>query len=546
MSKSSYTPEFRAKIAQEYLNGNCSRKDLSKKYNIPESTIRDWINVYKTHGINAFINTNGNKQYTKDFKIQCVEAVLKGESSVLDVVSQYQISSSHMLREWISLYNANRELKDYIPKREVYMADARRKTTIEERKEIVDYCINHNRDYKGTASIYNVSYSQVYSWVKKYDVQGDDGLTDRRGRHKTDEEVNELERLRRENIRLKRQLQEKDMLNELLKKSTRTRKDVRLGKLRYDSKFIAIKFFYETKNWSINWMCKQLEISRAAYYKWLHREIPKKEAENMKLAEFIKEYDERFNHILGYRRMTSWINHFNHTDYKPKRVHRIMKKLGIHSVIRKKKKKYTSSAPESIAENKLGRDFYACAPNEKWATDVTEFKVPDESKKLYLSVILDLYDRYPVAYVISPRNDNKLVFKTFDKALATNPEAKPLFHSDRGFQYTSKVFQRKLKEHEMEQSMSRVGRCIDNGPTEGFWGIIKTEMYQMYEITNEESLRFAITDYIRFYSEERPQDRYHCKTPLEVRMEALSSEHPAEYLIPRNKRIEKYKKRWCA
>lgn len=98
----------------------------------------------------------------------------------------------------------------------------------------------------------------------------------------------------------------------------------------------------------------------------------------------------------------------------------------------------------------------------------------------------------------------------------------------------------------MEQSMSRVGRCIDNGPTEGFWGIIKTEMYQMYEITNEESLRYAITDYIRFYSEERPQDRYHCKTPLEVRMEALSSEHPAEYLIPRNKRIEKYKKRWCA
>ena len=195
MSKSSYTPEFRAKIAQEYLNGNCSRKDLSKKYNIPESTIRDWINVYKTHGINAFINTNENKQYTKDFKIQCVEAVLKGESSVLDVVSQYQISSSHMLREWISLYNANRELK-----------------------EIVDYCINHNRDYKGTASIYNVSYSQVCSWVKKYDVQGDDGLTDRRGRHKTDEEVNELERLRRENIRLKRQLQEKDMLNELLKK----------------------------------------------------------------------------------------------------------------------------------------------------------------------------------------------------------------------------------------------------------------------------------------------------------------------------------------
>jgi len=321
---------------------------------------------------------------------------------------------------------------------------------------------------------------------------------------------------------------------------------VRLGKLRYASKFMAIKFFYETKKWSINWMCKQLEVSRAAYYKWLHREIPKQEQENIELAELIKEYDKRFNHILGYRRMTSWINHFNHTNYSKKRVHRIMKKLGIHSVIRKKKKKYTSSTPETMAENKLNRDFFAAAPNKKWVTDVTEFKIPGDTKKLYLSAILDLYDRYPVGYVISTRNDNQLVFKTFDKAITANPGAKPLFHSDRGFQYTSKVFQKKLKDYHMEQSMSRVGHCIDNGPTEGFWGIIKTEMYQMYNITDEASLRFAINDYLRFYSEERPQDRYHCKTPLEVRNEAFSADCPMAYAIPRNKRIEKYKEKWCA
>ena len=321
---------------------------------------------------------------------------------------------------------------------------------------------------------------------------------------------------------------------------------MRLGKQRYESNYMTIQFFYKAEGWNINWMCEQFEISRAAYYKWLHRNISKYELENLKLAELIKEYDERFNHILGYRRMTSWINHFNHTNYKQKRVRRIMKKLGIHAVIRKKKKKYSSLKPETIAENKLGRDFYATAPNEKWATDVTEFKVPGENKKLYLSAILDLYDRYPVAYVLSNRNDNQLVFKTFDKAIAANPDAKPLFHSDRGFQYTSKVFQRKLEGQEMVQSMSRVGHCIDNGPTEGFWGILKTEMYQMYEIIDEESLRYAITDYIRFYSEERPQDRYQCKTPLEVRMEALSSEKPAEYPIPKNKRIEKYKQKWIA
>ena len=98
------------------------------------------------------------------------------------------------------------------------MAEARRKTTMEERKQIVTYCIEHNRDYKSTAALYDVSYSQVYSWVKKYDAAGEIGLTDRRGRHKTDDEVDELERLRRENLRLKRQLEEKDMVVELLKK----------------------------------------------------------------------------------------------------------------------------------------------------------------------------------------------------------------------------------------------------------------------------------------------------------------------------------------
>lgn len=188
----------------------------------------------------------------------------------------------------------------------------------------------------------------------------------------------------------------------------------------------------------------------------------------------------------------------------------------------------------------------AFVQEQEWATDVTEFKVPGEKKKLYLSAILYLYDRYLVAYVISSRNDDRLVFRTFDKAVAAFPDAKPIFHSDRGFQYTSRMFQRKLEKQEMEQSMSRVGRCIDNGPTEGFWGIIKAEMYQMHEITDESSLRYAIKDYLRFYSEERPQDRYHCKTPAEVRQEALASDTPVEYPIPENKRIKKYKEKWRA
>ncbi len=98
----------------------------------------------------------------------------------------------------------------------------------------------------------------------------------------------------------------------------------------------------------------------------------------------------------------------------------------------------------------------------------------------------------------------------------------------------------------MKQSMSRVGHCIDNGPTEGFWGIVKSEMYCMHEIVDEESLIAAIIEYMDFYNNERLQERFGCRTPLEVRQEALTSSKPAQYPIPENKRIQKYKEKWIA
>lgn len=218
MSKSPHTPEFRAMVSQEYLDGLGSYDSLAAKYQIGSTQVREWIAKYRQHGLSAFQSRKGNAPYSSEFKILCAEAVLSGQGSVDDIVAKYNISSRKVLRDWISMYNAHRELKDYNPKREVYMAEARRKTTIDERMEIVQYCIEHNRNYKDTASLYDVSYGQVYSWVKKYDADGEEGLSDKRGHHKTDGEVDELERLRRENLRLKRQLEEKDMVVELLKK----------------------------------------------------------------------------------------------------------------------------------------------------------------------------------------------------------------------------------------------------------------------------------------------------------------------------------------
>jgi len=226
-------------------------------------------------------------------------------------------------------------------------------------------------------------------------------------------------------------------------------------------------------------------------------------------------YEER-DGILGYRQMTIKINreyghHINH-----KRVYRLMRILGLKSVCRKKRYNYIKSTPEVVAENILNRDFRAERPCQKWLTDVTEFKYGD-GQKAYLSAIFDLGDRSVVSYVISKLNNNALVFDTFDLAVAAHPAAKPLFHSDRGFQYTNKTFKTKLDEAGMTQSMSRVSRCLDNGPMEGFWGILKSEMYYLRKFDTFDTLESAIHEFICYYNTRRYQKRLHCMTPLEFR-----------------------------
>lgn len=160
---------------------------------------------------------------------------------------------------------------------------------------------------------------------------------------------------------------------------------------------------------------------------------------NEKIAEKLEEMHTE-SPDKGYRRLRDDLEVYHNIPVNDKRVLRICRKRGIKSTIKYSNHGCTKQAsnPQYIAENLLNREFHADKPNEKWLTDVTEFKWYEgiEVHKIYLSAILDLYDRRIVSFVIRDRNDNPLVFETFDKAVADNPNAKPLFHSDRGFQYT--------------------------------------------------------------------------------------------------------------
>ena len=291
--------------------------------------------------------------------------------------------------------------------------------------------------------------------------------------------------------------------------------------MRQEHIYIAIEFLNTHMGYSIKEMCIALKLNRSSYYKWKKRAQSNSELLNVQITEYVKDFYEESNGVLGYRQMCININR-EKIDELPhrinvKRVRRLMRILGLKSVIRKKRPDYVKSTPEITAENILNRDFKATVPFEKWLTDVTEFKyyVGPEVKKLYLSAILDLYDRRIIAYKLGDSNNNALVFETFDEATALYPQAKPIFHSDRGFQYTNKTFHQKLVDAGMIQSMSRVGRCLDNAPMEGWWGILKSEMYYLKKFTSREELVSAIENYIHFYNTRRYQKRLNCMTPCE-------------------------------
>ena len=214
--------EDKIKACEDYLSGTASAREIAERLNLrptSEREVQRWAVRYREYGPESLLPKLKNSSYTKEFKINAVEDYLSGNGSIDDIRNKYQIPSHSTLRKWIAKYNDLKELEDYKPRPEVYTKMAyRKKTTQEEREEIVKYCIEHNNDYKGTAALYDVSYSQVYGWVQKYLEKGTDGLSDKRGKRKDESELTEVEKLRRQNKILEARVRELEMESVLLKK----------------------------------------------------------------------------------------------------------------------------------------------------------------------------------------------------------------------------------------------------------------------------------------------------------------------------------------
>ncbi|WP_166627106.1 IS3 family transposase [Jeotgalicoccus sp. S0W5] len=272
--------------------------------------------------------------------------------------------------------------------------------------------------------------------------------------------------------------------------------------------------------YTISELCAVANISRQAYYKYLNRQPPQYEIENAVIASTIAELYLKYKGVPGYRMMRHLVNRQLNTAYGARRILRIMRLMGIQSVTSKKKQVRTQKSGDLTATNTLGRQFVSEFKNEKWLTDVTEYKLKNGSR-VYMCAILDLFDNSIVAHRFSLRNNNQLVLDTFKAALKCNPLASPMVHSDRGYQFTSYGFRQLLNVNQMTQSMSRVGKCIDNGPMESFFGKLKSERYHLVRksggYATYQHLVEDLNHYIHFYNHERPQDVLFGLTPIELR-----------------------------
>ncbi len=209
MARMKYSKAEKLAILALYKDGHHSIADITAKFSVDPGTIRDWKRRYEVNGEDGLEEALSWKRYSKELKLAAVNDYLSGHDSLNKIIQKYNISSTAVLRKWIKKYNSHRELND-TSKGMTNSMTSRRKTTLEERIQIVNYCIQHQKNYQLTAESYEVSYQQVYQWVKKFEANGEEALQDKRGRKKEEYELTaeekfklEMKRLERENERLR-------------------------------------------------------------------------------------------------------------------------------------------------------------------------------------------------------------------------------------------------------------------------------------------------------------------------------------------------------
>ena len=469
-----YSFELKKEIYQKHCEGYSSRW-LSKEYGLDDSKIRYLCKVVDKHGLDAI--RHKHTKYSDEYKFNAINRVLVNREPIKAVAVDLGLSTSSILNQWIKSYIENG---------------------------------------------YNV-------------VTKKKGRSSTRGKEKEDGRgAGEGER------RTSRATVEKDYRERIIKKteslSSRGRKEEKeqlteaVTELRQELK-CSLDFILET----INSNDSLPNLPRSDYYYWKNRIDP--DTKNSDLMNAITAIYTDNHKRYGYRRITLQLKNEG-WNVNHKTVKRLMSKLNLYGVTPRAKYKSYKGDFNGTVDNKLLykrvdtknhrteyiRDFSTTNVNEKWTTDVSEFHIA--AGKLYLSPILDMYNREIVSYNISRSPSyvqiKDMLTKAFDRF---DDLSNLIFHSDQGWQYQMFHYHKELSERGITQSMSRKGNCLDNSPMENFFGKMKNEMFygHEYEFTTLEQLQKAMEEYIEYYNNERIQVKLKGLTPCQARNQPLYS-----------------------
>ena len=279
------------------------------------------------------------------------------------------------------------------------------------------------------------------------------------------------------------------------------------------------KFKYEViyahrEEYPVAVMCEFFSVSKSGYYDYVKR-ISRVE-KDFELAEKISLQQKRCFQTYGYRRMHIWLEQQG-IHHNPKTILRIMKKYGLLSEIRRRRKWQNLGQQVHRYENLLNRQFHADRPNAKWVTDISYIHTKEGI--LYLSMIRDLYDNSIVAYKTASSQTVNLVLDTVRLAMRREKKkvaAELQLHSDQGFQYTSQAYFKLTQSYRITPSMSRRGNPFDNIMAENFFSILKTECIYRHKPSSLREANAMIDRYIDFYNNERIQTKFGV-APLSLR-----------------------------
>ena len=219
--KVKYTKEVKLKASKDYLSGKMSAFNIARSLGMSkrgDKIVRYWARQYEVNGDEIFDDKPRNKSYSKEFKEKVVKEYLDGKGSFKYLAAKFGIPSNCTVLSWVKKYNGHIELEDYDPKGEIYMTKGRI-TTLDERIEIVKWCLDHDRSIKDTASHFECSYAQVRTWLLKYEEFGEEGLIDKRGKPKEEKDLSELELAQRKIQSLEKENEKLKRMNEILKKA---------------------------------------------------------------------------------------------------------------------------------------------------------------------------------------------------------------------------------------------------------------------------------------------------------------------------------------